>query len=386
MKNRIKTFTEYLNENEHLNEVKSIMDFDSVKIGSFGENIYNEKLKIVAKGTGYKELEKADKKYPTVNFEPLKYWDLDDYGLDKSDIETFEWVIVEEHSKLENMDYVWYMYDTAGVAVYESTNFINESFKAEFFKELSTNQKFKNVLKSRYKYTIAWDKIQDSDLIEMTPRDALKLTKSRSNNTIVFWFDESDVLLGTSCSDWLAPDSTYIFTSSRRPSKPLYGTITTISRASTKAIVIDPNSMERLSTKELRSERWNSKQDAVAFKYAYTIAEENRKRYSDIIATNKVKNKIPDFKIYYDKIEEINVKYQEIFTELIGSPDWHKISQLSDRYSSLLKLFKDFVWSVEYYESKQGSISKYEQDDFFKMANKIEEIYQQIVQENNEQK
>ncbi len=40
MKNRIKTFTEYLNENEHLNEVKSIMDFDSVKIGSFGENIY----------------------------------------------------------------------------------------------------------------------------------------------------------------------------------------------------------------------------------------------------------------------------------------------------------------------------------------------------------
>lgn len=265
---------------------------------------------------------------------------------------------------------------------------LNESFKAEFFKELSTNQKFKNVLKSRDKYTIAWDKIQDSDLIEMTPRDALKLTKSRSNNhekTIVFWFDENDVLLGTSCLDWIAPDSTYIFTSSRRSSKLLYGTVTTISRASTKAIVIDPNSMERLSTKELRSERWNSKQDAVAFKYACEIAEDNRKRYSDIIATNKVKNKIPDFKIYYDKIEEINVKYQEIFTELIGSPDWYKISQLSDRYSSLLKLFKDFVWRVKDYESK-GSISKYEQDDFFKMANKIEEIYQQIVQENNEQK
>lgn len=218
---------------------------------------------------------------------------------------------------------------------------INESYGSNTLAILFKNTRY---LPSYVKHELKWDKITDSDIEIMSPKDAAKLAykdlkKSSFTSQFIIWVDDSDEIVAVT-------DGLYIY----------YGykigkSVRTISKAYIKeAIVIkDAN---RFSTVELKQTRRQQKQGALALKDDVDIAYENRKRYEEMKKQRTV-NKIAGddaAKTINRWMEELTDLYIDLINKITHSDDFKanysngslykasdNLKKINDSYNVILK-------------------------------------------------
>lgn len=151
-----------------------------------------------------------------------------------------------------------------------------------------------------------WDQITDADFEELNPEEARKLAYKRDSNECIFWIDRDNDAAFLSWGNYMFRKLDVEY--NRREIK----TVKAISELSIKAYVL--KDAEKFSTREIRKQRQEAKQNALALKENDKIREENLNKYRTIINSNKLNN-TADTATLMAKLESATQTFEEAMKE-----------------------------------------------------------------------
>lgn len=199
-----------------------------------------------------------------------------------------------------------------------------------------------------------WDQITDADFEELTSEEARKLAYKRDSNECIFWIDRNNNAAFLSWGNYtfrkLCAD--YIIKQNK--------TVKAISELSTKAYVL--KDAEKFSTREIRKQRQEAKQNALALKENDEIREENINRYRTIINSNKLNN-TANTATLMAKLESATQTYEEAMKDLRSIDEENMrqrltaMKELNSLYANIISRLDDVAMYKEW--AGDGDASEY---------------------------
>lgn len=199
-----------------------------------------------------------------------------------------------------------------------------------------------------------WDQITDADFEELTSEEARKLAYKRDSNECIFWIDRNNNAAFLSWGNYtfrkLCAD--YIIKQNK--------TVKAISELSTKAYVL--KDAEKFSTREIRKQRQEAKQNALALKENDEIREENINRYRTIINSNKLNN-TANTATLMAKLESATQTYEEAMKDLRSIDEENMrqrltaMKELNSLYANIISRLDDVAMYKEW--AGNGDASEY---------------------------
>lgn len=224
---------------------------------------------------------------------------------------------------------------------------INEAFNSNILRNLQKKLSavsYKDIFQTPVNngwLPFKWDQVTDEDFLELDPAAARKYKSSRNP---VIWVTSNDVPLGISMYDSVYSDY-YGQGRHSRSNVKVYKTVLGISRDAAKAYVLLHD--EKYGIKDIRENRWRSKQDAIAFHDNFTIANSNRERYKKILTDRRA-----DIIVEGEdkKLDELSVSVSEIVSKgikllnsLKKTGDWYNLTKFNEKNSLLLTEFSKLI-------------------------------------------
>lgn len=182
-----------------------------------------------------------------------------------------------------------------------------------------------------------WDQITDADFEELNPEEARKLAYKRDSNECIFWIDGDNDAAFLSWGNYTFRKLDIGY--NRREIK----SVKAISELSIKAYVL--KDAEKFSTREIRKQRQDAKQNALALKENDKIREENINRYRTIINSNKLNN-TADTATLMAKLESATQAYEETMKDL-RSIDEENMRQRLSAMKELNNLYYNIIAKLD---------------------------------------
>jgi len=220
------------------------------------------------------------------------------------------------------------------------SNYITESFGGELIKKLASGINKRQFKSSYLGRMVQLDKIQDDDLKQLTEEEALKTMRSRLDPGYIFWYNSRRNRTNVS---W-GYDVVMTWDGNRRDVK----TGEFASDATEYYQLINP---ERFLVYEIRKQRQEMKDGALALEPLYRVAEKNHDRYRTKLAQlQKERNKSE----LAELVAQVMTDYNNVLTEWIpkfmevcqnGTPSYWKIT---DRFAQLSGLVQKLLGNVDW--------------------------------------
>lgn len=226
-----------------------------------------------------------------------------------------------------------------------------------------------------------WDQITDADFEELNPEEARKLAYKRDSNECIFWIDKENDAAFLSWGNYMFRKLDFRY--DRREIK----TVKAISELSIKAYVL--KDAEKFSTREIRKQRQEAKQNALALKENDEIREENLNRYRTIINSNKLNN-TANTATLMAKLESATQTFEEAMKEFRSVDEENMrqrlsaMKELNSLYSAIISKLDDVAMYKEW--AADGSAREYNTARWSKEAiqyakefdEKIQKLYTRI--------
>lgn len=187
------------------------------------------------------------------------------------------------------------------------------------------------------KHMFKWNDITDEDLNEMSTSDALKAAE-REKDALIIWYDANGVPSALTLDKqilWVGPGVITKYVSAH--STPRY--VATISKRSSRAVVI--YDVSKYSTAELRDQRRQSHENAVALQDSSDIAQDNVWRYKKEIISKMHDQLDERAEEVYNKCTALLDRRTSILTDLynvlIPEEEQHELNQLIILFKQLNK-------------------------------------------------
>lgn len=264
---------------------------------------------------------------------------------------------------------------------YISEGLLIESFGSDIIRELLP----KSFVQDRWAYfknwQLQWDKVKDSDLVEVDETTARKLQRMQKETHYILWVAEYSpswrgerkpmIVLITCGGDVIS----YIGRRERNMSTKAYIDNFSIIKA------YDVKNWQGLLRKNLVDIRAQQKDGALALKDPETVRAENMERYEKIIAQHNtpddaevagiIKNAM---NTYSQIMKQLGDKLAEAMTSDAPSPSVYKLMEKSRQLNSIINDMLSKAHSYKYW-SKNGGFDPRNAKEY---ADKISETAQQI--------
>ena len=175
-----------------------------------------------------------------------------------------------------------------------------------------------------------WDQITDADFEELNPEEARKLAYKRDSNECIFWIDRDGEAAFISYGNYMFRKLCAGYKMNQ------IKTVKAISELAAKAYVL--KDYEKLSTREIRKQRQEAKQNALALKENDKVKEENLNRYRTIINSKKL-NDTANTAALMAKLDAATQTYEEAMKEF-RSVDEENMRQ---RVSAMIEVNKVYA-------------------------------------------
>ena len=182
-----------------------------------------------------------------------------------------------------------------------------------------------------------WDQITDADFEELNPEEARKLAYKRDSGACIFWIDSDGEAAFLSWGNYMFRKLCSEYNRSK------IKTVKAISELSTKAYVLKDS--EKFSTREIRKQRQEAKQNALALKENDEVKEENLNRYRTIINSKKL-NDTANTATLMAKLESATQAYEEAMKEF-RSVDEENMRQRLTAMKELNNLYSNIITKLD---------------------------------------
>lgn len=216
---------------------------------------------------------------------------------------------------------------------YEYGTSLNEAFASTILRDVKNQIDSKNYRSFKqtlgHMKAVQWDKIEDDDFIRV---DDVKEARSKKyENALIFWFDSNDnfnyVTTGKHTFDhgrgW-----------GRRYKTP---SVLAVSKESAYALILTEDVLKEYGSDTKRIERMNAKRDALALKSNQEVAEENDKRYKELIAKKQLDQ--TDLGPYFEDIMEYHF---DLFKGFVDK-DWSDLRKLINQIKKILDMAENYA-------------------------------------------
>lgn len=226
-----------------------------------------------------------------------------------------------------------------------------------------------------------WDQITDADFEELTPEEARKLAYKRDSNANIYWIDVDGEPVFMSWGNYMFRKLCAEYRMNQIKN------VKAISELAAKAYVL--KDAEKFSTREIRKQRQEAKQNALALKENDKIREENINRYQTIINSKKLNN-TANTATLMAKLESATQAYEEAMKDLRSVDEENmrqRLSAMKDLnilYSNIIAklddvaLYKEWTASGDAEEDSTARWSKAAVEMAKEFDEKIQKLYKKI--------
>jgi hypothetical protein len=253
---------------------------------------------------------------------------------------------------------------------------LKETFKSKIIQDIMLDSATKKIIKDNLRYlgSIAWDQLEDSDIVRTEPKNG---RKKQFEDALIFWMSDENKLLATSYGNYVK-DTKYSYNYRRRgrPDAEFKSTLA-LSTAADHIYIITKETQDKYSVQQKRSDRSTSKFDVLAWKDNSKVKDDNITRYKNIISKKKSDNADID-----NKIKEIMINYNKNFENIITNVDpdnWKQKSKVENLGNSIQKLLMQYGEYIYIQKSlDKGSAYVFQTQKIQEIINYVNKLYDSI--------